>query len=796
MEKIFFAYENATKSGSSVNVNAIAKAKELAKSGKVYSITTWEDLENNGRILINAIFDAIDKCDIFACDLTYLNHNVLFELGYAIASNKKLYLLINPKISDASERYSKIDILKTIGYSTFNNGQNIINNLYKLPETPKLLDDLSIKPKSSDRDIFYIQSSANSQAELDTLSWLGNSAYSLMYDDPEEIEYRTFAWYIDSIQSVSSVIVHITDTAMAEANITNFKASLFAGISCGMKKETILLGPKEYDPPIDYTDIMVQYIDSEDCIRKLGFWLEKHVQKKSRILKREDRELNLLKLGLGYEIAENEKDSLAKYFIETSAYSKAYEAQRVFFIGRKGTGKTALYIILSEEFKNANQTHVVNLKPESTELLLNVEVTNLYVSFANKSSFFYSIWKFVIYSKTLLSVYNQLLLNANHYMGESSIEKKIVDFCIENETLLDKHFMEIIRYINESQDGNPLQVMHTNYIIPMTKLLREYLSSHKYYEIIVLADNLDKTWDTKNDLSIQVDMLLSLFEVTGVIENDLCGNLKNRIGLRVILFLRQDIFEYVLNNAREPDKLMLYKHDIDWSNFPYKLCQLIEERFRYVLKYDPSYNIDSVWAEYFNFDPKAKKSVFERLQETCLPRPRDMLMFMRQMFESAVNNGHDKVQEIDFQYALKEYAEFLYQNLIAEMSAEFPNIRKVLNSLHEKYYDRIEFERLVNELERMPYGECRSVDDLVNALISNEYFVLTNMKTGEKYHECTSARKGLELTYKKILGFKIKPKVSSVYALLTSQYKGRIECRSVSRNNFRKQSIWKRIVRA
>ena len=108
---------------------------------------------------------------------------------------------------------------------------------------------MSIKFKPFIRDIFYIQGSANSQAELDTLFWLSASAYSLTYDDPEEIEYRTFAWYINSIQSVSSVIVHITDTTMTGANITNFKASLFAGIGCGMKKETILLGPKEYEPP-------------------------------------------------------------------------------------------------------------------------------------------------------------------------------------------------------------------------------------------------------------------------------------------------------------------------------------------------------------------------------------------------------------------------------------------------------------------------------------------------------------------------------------------------------------------
>lgn len=35
-------------------------------------------------ILIKTIFEAIDNCDIFACDLTYMNLNVFFELGYVV----------------------------------------------------------------------------------------------------------------------------------------------------------------------------------------------------------------------------------------------------------------------------------------------------------------------------------------------------------------------------------------------------------------------------------------------------------------------------------------------------------------------------------------------------------------------------------------------------------------------------------------------------------------------------------------------------------------------------------------
>lgn len=317
--------------------------------------------------------------------------------------------------------------------------------------------------------------------------------------------------------------------------------------------------------------------------------------------------------------------------------------------------------------------------------------------------------------------------------------------------------METLSYFCKMREENPLQLFHETYINPMVKLLQEYLDKHKYKEIIILADNLDKTWDVHNDLSVQIDILLTLFEVTGNIEQELTRNAKNKVRMRVVLFLRQDIFDNMLSHAREPDKLILYKHDIDWSSFPDKLKQLIEKRFQYVLGLSESADMGAIWKDYFDLDLQNKKTVFERLRASCLPRPRDMLMFMRQMFESAVNNSHSKVQEGDFQFTLQQYAEFLYQNLIAETTAAFPNIRSILNELHDKYYDKIELERLALEFEKMPFTECKKADTIIDALVSNGYFELRNSETGEIYNEYYKAKESLAASCRPFLFFKLKP---------------------------------------
>ncbi|MDK2813353.1 MAG: hypothetical protein PWQ08_608 [Clostridiales bacterium] len=771
MSKVFFAYQSVSKSDTSDNVDAIISAIKDINRSNTHQAQSWEDLRHNGRILVRAIFDAIDENDIFACDLSFLNHNVLFELGYAISKNKKLFILLNENIPNASTKYSKIDILRNIAYSKFENSNNIIEALDSLPENPKLLSDLSIANRNLPitHDIFYISNASNSQAQLDTYQFLRQSQYQVMFDDSSEVEYRPFAKYLESILCANNIVVHTTNAYMNASNEENAKASLLAGFGCGLQKNVLLLASNPYTAPIDYVDIMLKYDNAQDCIRKISDWASKYVQPLTSVAgSSDDTELDLLKLGLGYDVAENERDQLDNYFIETNAYKYAQKNNRAFFVGRKGTGKTAIYIMLNNTLSSDSNCYVISLKPESSELLDNVEVSTLYSSIAQKQSFFYSIWKFVIYSKLLIEI-DLRLKNTQRCFEKDTIEQQIGAFVDKYTDILTKHFLELMKFMAENANGNVLQNIYIDYINPMESLLKKYFINTKYYKIAIIADNLDKTWDVKSNLTVQASMLLNLFEVTGHIENELKGKKDIRIETKVILFLRKDIFDYILKESREPDKLILNKQEIDWSNFPEQLKNLIEKRFAYVLELPQESNLSSVWSKYFALKAYPNTTVFNHIQEVCLPRPRDFLMFIRNLFESAVNSGHSKVLDADFEYALKEYSEFLYQNLIAEMTSEYPNIREILEHLHNHYISKIEFGKLKKELSA--FLSEQEIDGLIDTLISNGYFKITNEKTGEVYKTCYYAQEVYARSLKKFLWFTIKPRKVEIYAALTPQYK-------------------------
>src|SRR6201986_1641150 len=81
--------------------DAIESAVEILNCGGVVEVTSWRGLAVSGRPIIGTICERIKQSDILIADIPNLNPNVLFELGYAIANRKRLWLIFNPQVSGA-----------------------------------------------------------------------------------------------------------------------------------------------------------------------------------------------------------------------------------------------------------------------------------------------------------------------------------------------------------------------------------------------------------------------------------------------------------------------------------------------------------------------------------------------------------------------------------------------------------------------------------------------------------------------------------------------------------------------
>jgi hypothetical protein len=730
---IFFAYED----GHQDNKDAISRAAlEYNKHQKTYKVRKWEDLCVSGNVIAIKIFDQIKQCDKFACDITYLNHNVLFELGYAIAQKKILKIFLNPSITDAEKNYSDIKILKTIGYAKFLNAKDISKEFQKstVGEEALLIEKIipGYEKIELEQDIFLINIKNKNQAAIDIEDFLSIIERKYITNNEDEIPYQPLAWYLNAILKSKIVLLHMVGNDKKDYKATNAEYSLYAGLAYGLGKEVLMIAPAPFRAPIDYSDILIEYSSSDDCINKTETWLENRLKKEQGFIpvqnkdesKNEEadiKELNLLKLGIGEGVAEKEPFGGSDTFVEIEAYNKAAQKQKALVIGRKGTGKTEMFLRLQENFKNDKNNYNIVIKPDSDELLSNVELSNLYNTNRSKKSFLTTVWQYVIFSKIFIQIFNY-----SKSLGLTEKECEDIDgYHKENKDLFSLNFYGMILYIagkyadqNIMQDPSLLDKIKKR-INPMTTIINNYFEKRKYQKITILADNLDTGWDARSNLDIQSLMLISLMDYLDILNSQY----KNKVNIRSVIFLRKDIYQYILRSVREPDKMVMDIIEIQWDNFPILLKNVIDKRMLNVLGINK--DVEEIWKDYFNLG--GTNHPFEKIRSQIVNRPRDAIYFISKLFESAVNNNRLNVINDDFDYALDAYSKFLYSNLIAELKAEFPLVEDILKSLQQVYTGLLSqfvfipienFYKIVQTI--LSKDECGK---FLNVLMENNYLV-------------------------------------------------------------------------
>ena len=774
-ELVFFAYQGKYNGESDDNVDAIFHAiKTYNQYQKKYHLKSWEDYRKTTAINIE-VLDAIDNCSIFVSDLSYFNHNVLFELGYAVGRNRKILILLNKNVKGASSRYHN-SFMKNIRYTSLTNSQDIVGALKSRAFDGDLIDkfvNISNIERHSN-DLLYIKSKIKNQASLDLNDMIDilrdEKNFSLLDDDFQEVSYRPMNWYFQNIVKSKCLIMHLLDDKMENAFLENATNSFLAGLACGLDLKVLLVAPAKYKAPLDYHDILCQYTSSNNLIDYVIEWVNTELDDfkvEDKADEKEKHELNLIKLGIGDEVAEREKNGLQNYFIETASYFAALNQEKSILVGRKGSGKSAIYIKIQQELTRDTLNFIVDLRPESDELLEDVQLSNLFNSPVSKKTFFVSVWKLVIFSKLIYSIYKRIELKPEHSI--ESHDEAITNFVKENYRLIKMNVFGVVSEIHNQLNKSPgkdspqiLGELYRIYLTPLISCVNNYFSSinAKYLKIVVLADNLDQTWESKHDLGLQSELIITLFEIENKIQKEFRDVKGQEISLRKVLFLRTDIFDYILKSVPEPDKWKTSSHEINWEHYPKLLRQVIDNRMKYILELEEGSNIEDTWQEFF--DIKGKKHPFEIIYEVITRRPRDAIYFVSRLFESAINHGNQKVGDQDLRYAIESYTEFINNNLIAETTAEFPEIRDILSKLQEHHGEKFEYRKFKKILNAIGYDSQRQ-DSFVAALFAKNYMLGFDTVTNSTFSDLDTLK--AKLKEKRFLIFPIK-----VYVIAHAKY--------------------------
>ncbi|HVC50515.1 MAG TPA: hypothetical protein VND87_00690 [Stellaceae bacterium] len=87
--------------------------------------SSWRENDVAGRFIAEPILESIQAAKCLVADVTVLNFNVSYEIGYAIGAGKRVVLIRNEAIeSDYNER-SIVGVFDTLGFKNYQNSDDL-----------------------------------------------------------------------------------------------------------------------------------------------------------------------------------------------------------------------------------------------------------------------------------------------------------------------------------------------------------------------------------------------------------------------------------------------------------------------------------------------------------------------------------------------------------------------------------------------------------------------------------------------------------------------------------------------
>ncbi len=325
--KCFVAYASAIPGSG----DAIEAAIEELQNGGIVEIRSWRSLPIGGSLVVEVICEEIRECDLFIADVTLLNPNVLFELGYAIAQKKSIYILYDPSLSKASVDFEQFQTLTTLGYARYSNSADIVNQFYRdqpfSDQREKLFDQLA--RASNDQVavdyLLYLKPEVATEPANRITRRITSGQIPPLIDDPEDIRFQSASWYASAVSKSFIVVCHFLSQEHKGSKLNNARNAFVAGLAHGMRKPLLILAHAPYKSPIDYHDLLRIHEDAGEAVSIFDewalFWVRKYTEgQKQREAFREERtkHAELLDIYLGEPAAEHEAQRIDEYFLETA----------------------------------------------------------------------------------------------------------------------------------------------------------------------------------------------------------------------------------------------------------------------------------------------------------------------------------------------------------------------------------------------------------------------------------------------------------------------------------------------
>ena len=660
--------------------NAIREAVKLFQnyaSNRIW--LSWEQLNTGGKIIFCEICKAIRNSKKVVADITTLNFNVLFEIGFAIGLGKPVIPLRDKTYSKDKLLINEIGIFDTLGYENYENGKDILKIVNETGIEPSISKIYDLNRKVP---IYYIKSPIENDGSIKLTSLIKKSAFRFRTYDAKEISRISLHEAYKQINSSITVIAHLIDSKRDGAAVHNARAAFICGMALAQNKNVLMLQEGNTLQPIDYRDIIVPYSDTDI----ITTYIEKIVKSTSDMLQSIVTSAVPLPTGLleridmGDIAAENEIQALTDYFVKTPQFQTVRQGHGRIAIGRKGSGKSALFFGIRSQVFNRKEFLVIDLKPEGHQFSKLRDMLLIRLGKGLQEHTLTAFWHYLLLVEILTKLVKKASRNA--YRDQNALDTyRRLDKLYKKHSKFGVDFSErlmglVNRLINEFPEkeieklttSDITNAIYSSDIEPLIKAVKENLS--EFEGIWMLFDNIDKGFPSHGITDEDALIVRCLLEATRKIFKPLEN--PNFI-VNATIFIRRDVFEYLIDNT--PDRGKEPHVNLDWFDVEL-IKELLLKRFRYEVS-ELKGEFEEVWA--IIFDPHLKsQSSFGYIVNRTFLRPRDILNFVRKCIQVAVSRNHDKVEQEDIISAEKEFSEDMFNELRFEMRDVFPDLPDLL----------------------------------------------------------------------------------------------------------------------
>jgi hypothetical protein len=387
----FFAYPADPEELTATIRRALDQAR--TRYGDKY-ILGWEENDIAGRPLTDPIFGEIANRPVTIADVSFLNFNVAYEAGYAIGQGKRLFLVLNTSMEGESKEFQKVGIFDTLGYKKYENSEMLFSHISALSDAGSIRTDF---PLNTAAPLYYVGAEANTDFLIRLFSRIKKTRFRFRSFDPHEQPRLGALEAIENVASSAAVVVPLLAVATTGSKVHNIRAAFVAGLAHGLGRSCLILQPDGGPAPVDVRDMVKTVRRLEQIDEYIADLVPRIVEATYGAAPLELAPEGILqRLDFGDGIAENEASTLKSYHVATDQFRSVLNGSIRLVVGRKGSGKTAVFYQARDRWRQDKDNVVVDLKPEGYRLRKLRDLVLVYLAEGSQEQLLIAFWEYLL----------------------------------------------------------------------------------------------------------------------------------------------------------------------------------------------------------------------------------------------------------------------------------------------------------------------------------------------------------------------------------------------------------------